>query len=625
MILQFMYISSRMRLGALHIVLLVVLFFTAFGISAQSTDEKLAIQYANSGNCEKASILFEGIIKSNTATSAIYYPYLSCLEQSKDYKGAIRLARYFAHNSKRVFYEVDEAYFYSMLGEKKKANKLFNKLVASSYQSRYKAIALSSAFRNRSEFKLAKDVLEKNQKHELSPFLHVMAISQIDYLQGNKEQSLEALLAYAVTGTTPYRQVMSNLPIYLSSAEDYTLLRTLLIKKIRTEKFPILYEEMLSWAFVQQKDWSNAYIHYKSISKKKNDQGRLLIKLADLCVNNKEYTIASKCYAYVLDLGSNQRYYHQAQAGWLSSRYNDVISVPYPDSASLALLEKDFLKYIQANNRNPYAAMAMRQLSEIYIKQLQKPKKAIELLEKVVKLPSVGYKFKAECKLDLGDAYLYTGDVWESELLYAQVEKSFKEEPLGQEAKFRKARLAYFRGEFTWAEKQLEVLKGATSQLISNNAIELALCIQDNLGLDSNYVAMEAYANAELFLFQNKTTEAMKEADKIALLFPGHSLEDEVHYLKARVYGQLKNWDQAIASYQIIIKQHKADILYDNGLFELASIYENQLTDTANAMLYYEKLILEQKGSLFVVEASKRYRALRGDVINEQENYYFKP
>ena len=91
----------------------------------------------------------------------------------------------------------------------------------------------------------------------------------------------------------------------------------------------------------------------------------------------------------------------------------------------------------------------------------------------------------------------------------------------------------------------MEVLKGATSQLISNNAIELALHIQDNLGLDSNYVAMEAYANAELFLFQNKTTEAMKEADKIALLFPGHSLEDEVHYLKARVYGQLKNWDQS--------------------------------------------------------------------------------
>jgi len=597
----------------------------AFNISAQVSDEKLAIQYANSGDCEKASILFESLIKSNKATTAIYYPYLSCLEQEKNYKAAIKTARYFANKSQRFFYDVDEAYFYAQLGEKKKASKLYSKLIANSYKSRYSALALSSALRNRTEYNRAIEVLEKNQKHELSPFLHIIAISQIYYLKGEKETSLEKLLAYAVTGANPYRQVMANLPVYLSSDEDYTLLKTLLIKRIRIEKFPILYEEMLSWVFVQQKDWNSAFVHYKSISKKKNDQGRLLINLAELCTNNKEYGVASKCYAHILDLGDNQRYYHQAQAGWLSSRYNEVISVPYPDSASLIKLEKDFLKYIEANNRNPYAASAMRQLSEIYIKQLQKPKKAITLLEQVIKIPSIGFKFKAQCKLDLGDAYLFMGDVWESELLYAQVEKSFKEEPLGQEAKFRKARLAYFRGEFSWAEKQLEVLKGATSQLISNNAIELALRIQDNLGLDSNYVAMEAYSNAELFLFQNKTKEALKEVDKINLLFPGHSLEDEVHYLKARVYGQLKSWDQSIVEYKIIIKRHKADILYDNALFELASIYENQFRDTFNAMQFYEKLILEQSGSLFVVESSKRYRALRGDVIKEQENYYFKP
>ena len=87
----------------------------------------------------------------------------------------------------------------------------------------------------------------------------------------------------------------------------------------------------------------------------------------------------------------------------------------------------------------------MRQLSEIYIKQLQMSKKSIDLLEKVIKLPAISDKFKAECKLDLGDAYLFTGDVWESELLYAQVEKSFKEEPLGQEAKFRKSQISLFQ------------------------------------------------------------------------------------------------------------------------------------------------------------------------------------
>jgi hypothetical protein len=45
-------------------------------------------------------------------------------------------------------------------------------------------------------------------------------------------------------------------------------------------------------------------------------------------------------------------------------------------------------------------------------------------------------------------------------------------------------------------------------------------------------------------------------------------------------------------------------------------LYENKLKDPAKAMELYQDLLTKYPGSLFVVEARKRFRALRGDVLN---------
>ena len=56
-----------------------------------------------------------------------------------------------------------------------------------------------------------------------------------------------------------------------------------------------------------------------------------------------------------------------------------------------------------------------------------------------------------------------------------------------------KAQLSYYEGEFEWAQAQLNILE-ATSELVSNDAIQLSVFITDNLGLDSNMDAMMGYA-----------------------------------------------------------------------------------------------------------------------------------
>ena len=79
-----------------------------------------------------------------------------------------------------------------------------------------------------------------------------------------------------------------------------------------------------------------------------------------------------------------------------------------------------------------------------------------------------------------------------------------KDSPLGEEARFRNAKLAYYRGDFEWTQTQLEALKSSTSELISNDAINLSVFIIDNLGMDTSETPMQMFAHAELLMYQNK-------------------------------------------------------------------------------------------------------------------------
>mgnify|MGYP003348155060 CR=1 FL=1 len=202
-------------------------------------------------------------------------------------------------------------------------------------------------------------------------------------------------------------------------------------------------------------------------------------------------------------------------------------------------------------------------------------------------------------------------------MLYSQVDKDEKDSPLGEEARFRNAKLAYYRGDFEWAQTQLEALKGSTSELISNDAISLSVFIIDNLGMDTIETPMEMYARAELLMFQNKYDAAIGTLDTITYLFPGHALFDDIEYTKASVFVKRKEFDRAVPLLDDIIKNYKTDLKGDDATFLLAEINEKYLNNKEKAKELYQSIITDYSSSLLVIEARKRFRALRGDKIAE--------
>jgi tetratricopeptide (TPR) repeat protein len=251
-------------------------------------------------------------------------------------------------------------------------------------------------------------------------------------------------------------------------------------------------------------------------------------------------------------------------------------------------------------------------LYAFYMKQYDT---AIAVLEEVVQTSVYDVRMKSKAKINLGDIYLLKGEAWESTLIYSQVEKDMKEDPLGHEAKLRNAKLYYYKGDFELAQEQLDVLKMATSREISNDAIELSLLIQDNTGLDTTTDAMVAYAAIDLAVFQHHYTEALIYCDSLLQKFPGHSLSDEVLWMKYMVYRRIGKPTEALQQLEKINLSYSQDLYGDDALFYSGEIYEKELNDSEKAMASYEKVLLNYPGSTFSVEARKRYRRLRGDKL----------
>jgi tetratricopeptide (TPR) repeat protein len=598
--------------------ILLLLFLSLIGqnIRAQSTDEKLAAQYFENKEYDKAMPVYADLADAQTESIYLYDRYLACLIELKNWDKAEKLLR----KRQRKFtdialYKVDAGYILEKQGKTKEADKIYAQLVASLHKEMGEYSRLAGAFQKRLKYNWAIETYEKGEK-ELEGLTDFSSQLAILYLEtGNREKGLEKYVNLVIQSGMPFEQSQPLFEMNVTDSLDFVVLRVILLKQIQKMPDNIALGELLKWTFVKQKDWNAAFVQTRALDKKLKEKGFRMIELGELCLSNDAWDAAVSCFEYIKNLGADGPYYDEGENGLLETRYRQLVEARNLGNSEITQLKNEYEIFINRRGISDANWRAISRLAEIEMQYLHKPADAIALLEDFIKTPGINRRAQANAKLQLGDAYIMDDDVWTSELLYAQVEKDFEEEALGQEGKFRRARLSYFRGDFDWAKIQLEVLKGATSQLISNNAIDLALTISENLGIDSNYDALEMYAHAQLLQMQNKLDSAEILLDSIPKKYPGHSLSDDILYARAQIRENQGRYADAAELYETLVIAFNHDILADNGWFALGMLYENQLNNKVKSLEAFKKIVIDFPGSLYNVEARKHYRKLRGDNI----------
>ena len=591
--------------------LLTIAIFASLLVFSQNEQEELAAHYFAEKEFEKAADVYKGLVKREFGSFYLYDNYLICLFKLEDFSTAEKLVKKKIKVFPQQFtYKVDEGYVQEKQGEDGKADKIYNNLLKDIVPDEQRITALAKAFEKRFKMDYSLKTYEKGRKVLGAKMAFTMELATL-YLQSNQMDKVFVEYLDLLEYNESYIKDIKTQVSSFSTDQDFVLLQEKLIDRISKNSSSLALNDLLMWTFVQQKNWESAFIQTRAIDKRLREDGERMLDMARIYKSNYQYKWASKAYEYIVEKGEKGPFYEDARVGLLDNRFRQLEQEGYLPPEELNALERDFREYIGDNIYTPGSIRIQRKLATLYAYYKNDTKSAIEVLEKTVGITAINQRVKANTKLELADIYLISGDVWEPALLYSQVEKDFVEEALGQEAKFKNARLAYFRGEFDWAQMQLEVLKAATTQLISNNAIQLSLFIQDNMGLDSTEQPMLLYSKAELLLFQNKFERARQELEAISILYPNHTLDDEILFALGKMSEKQRKWEDAIGYYNKIVASHSQDILADNALFRIGDIYQFKLKDEAKANENYEKLILDYNSSMFVVEARKRYRIIR--------------
>jgi len=579
---------------------------------AQQTDEQLGTQYFANKEYDKAAAIYEQLITKNPSSTYIYDNLLTCYIYLNQFDNAEKLAKKQQRRfSENYFYKVDVGYVYSKSGKPEKALKVYDELIKSMTGTDRQTTELANAFNKRNEHEYAKQVYLKGRKLNNNPYLYAINLAQLYSRNRDTKNVIEEYLNAISGNENLLDEVEEYLQLYLNEGADFDYLKLAVLRREKESKSSV-YTEMLIWLYVQRKDYVNALVQAKALDKRFNEQGRRLIELAGLAMTNEKFQDARAIYNEVITQGKDKPLYLTARIGSLEAASRLAFSGATLSKEELFKLKGDYESFLKEEGRYEFTASVMRDLARLLVYQLHNDSEGIKLFNELLEMPRLNNRFKGECKLELGDIMVQKNEVWEAVLLYGQTDKEFLEDPLGQEAKFRNARLSYYIGEFDWARAQLDVLKTATSQLIANDALELSLLIQENAA-DSNDEPLLMFARADLLAFQHRGDEANKVLDSITRLYPRHSLDDDILYKRATIAIQSNQSEKSIELLNQLLKEYGTGVLGDNALFMMADITENKLGKKEEAKILFERFIQEYPGSFFLPEARKRFRELRGD------------
>lgn len=595
-------------------------FLSSSAFSQTFQEEQLANEYLHNGEYAKALPFFEKFYKNDSKNKIYYKNYVDCLIKTEDLKEAEKVIKKQTKDFPREqTYKIDLGEFYKNTGDTKKAKSIFEDAIKDlpAFTDQVEELATSFLMINETDYAISTYLKGRKIVGDLPTFHYSLA--ELYVTKNDYEKMTDELLAVLKIDPFELEALKSALLTILDENPESgpnVIFREAVLTEIQKNPSDVTYSDLLIWLMLQQKNYEGAFIQTKAIDKRLKEDGLRVAQLSNTCLENRKYDIAIKCYEYIISLGPSGMFYYDAKMNYLSTVYTQLTEDFSASQTELLNLEKEYLAAIDELQTQQNTVKLSIELAHLQAFYLNKPDVAVISLKDIVNKMGAKPEEIAEAKMELADILILQGDMWEPSLLYGQIEKDYKNDLIGQEAKFKNAKLSFYRCEFEWAQTQMDVLKASTTKLISNDAIALSMLIMDMSGLDTTYDALATYARADLYFYQNKFELSMQCLDSLDLKYPDHPVLDDAQFKKAEIAFKKGEYEKAVGYFEVIVVKYGDDILADDALFKMGDIYERKLNNPDKAVECYKAIIKDHKDSIYVVEARKRFNQLKGDKVN---------
>lgn len=627
--------------------ILACLCFCNLSYAQDQNEIQLANEYLLKGDKIKALDLYRDLARNEANFQFIHNNYINTLLDAGASEEALSyLKRVLRKDPLNIQVRADVGIVYVRSGDLVRADRIFRELIQENKAnvSRIKILADYLASRSLADYSIM--ALTESRQTLDNPFMFCLELASLYRVKGQKEKMVQEYLTYIMQSSANTQYVKNVMQVLLTQPEELESLEKVLYERVQKYPDMAVYSDLLIWVTMQQKNFYAAFVQARAYDKRTSKTGEKCMEVARVALDNEDYENALAAYAFVAKEYPAGPHYLQARLGLIRARETRVRNTFPVQADSVQSLIREYGNFIKEHADNSSALEAQRNEALLWAYFLDEKEKAIALLTTLINNPRASLQVKARAKLDLGDIHLLNGEPWESALLYAQVEKSLKENPLGYEAKLKNAKLSYYKGDFRLAQEHLDILKEATTRDIANDAMELSMRIKENIALDSAGVALRQFAEVELQLYQNKTDQALdaikflKEGrtrmtkedafllnitfdfqakeDSVWVSYANYTLLDDVYWLEANLRLKRGEFDKSLGLLQKILDDYSEDILADDAFFLQAEIYDRHLGNKDKAMELFREFLNRFPGSVYAAEARMRYRVLRGDFSNQR-------
>ena len=573
----------------------------------------LANQYYQNKEFGKAAELFEQLY-SSTKSESYFNMYFDCLLGIPDFEKAEKaIKKGLRGNSTDSYWYVQWGFLKKTQGQMDESVKMYEKAISALSENPTEYPNLANQFINRREYEYAEKVYLKARSGQ-NPGVYNYELARIYYYMRNYNQMLSEYMEMMKQNESNLEIVKSNLQSVLSMDNDgeiSTQLKTFVLKRLQQEPAQLIYNRLLIWLFIQDKNFVAATRQAIALDKRTGKEDVSVFDLANVSASNKYYDEAAKAYDYLISKGKNAEYYNMASQQIMQMKYDRFIDEGVLDLVRAKELQNLFNQTFASLGISVKTSALLIEYAHLLAFYLNQPAEAIKTLTDGLALPGINILEISAMKAELSDVYVDSGDLWEAVISYSQVIESNKANTLGDDVKFKKAKLGYYMGNFSWAKAQLDALRASTSKLIANDAMELSLFISENLENDSTATPLKIFARADLHMFRNNFAAALAALDSVSAIYPDNSLVDDVDFRKASILQKQGKYEEAAALLNTIVKDHSREMLADDALFQLATIYENKLNRKQEAMALFKKMLTDYPGSVYVVDARAEYRKMQ--------------
>lgn len=624
---NYYYINIYIILINTRVVFLTGFLLLSFSIYGQNhADVQLANEYLVKGDKKKAMDLYKDLSRSDANIPLIHNNYLNLMidvgafEEAQDY-----LKKVLRKDPENMQYKLDVGLVYVRSGEVSKADRYFKEMSSALKSNMQQAKMMSDylAARSLSEYSIM--TLNECRNYLGNPYLFCLELAMLYRIQGQQDKMVQEYLSYVTQSSANIQYVKNVMQALLTKPEELESLERLLYDKVQQNPDVEVYSDLLIWVTMQQKNFYASFIQARAYDKRYQREGEKSLEVARVALDNDDYDNASRIYRYVIREYRGSSNHLLARLGLIRTREARVKQSFPVDTDSVAALIEEYEKFVTEYPSNPNSLEASRNQALLFANYLDQKDAAIKILDDLIDNSRATLYLRSKAKLDLGDIYLLKGEAWESTLLYSQVEKTQRENPVGYEAKLKNAKLSYYKGDFRLAQEHLDILKEATTREIANDAMDLSMRIKENIAFDSAGEALKQYALVELLLYQNKVDSALtrinqlKEGISDSVAFSNQTILDDVYWLEANIRMKRGEFPESIGLLEKILVQYPDDVLADDAFFLQGEIYERQIKDKDKAMEIYREFLTKYPGSVYAAEARKRFRTLRGDFNSENQ------